>query len=133
MAPSLRPCPDNCGQLVLRARTEAMKWQALNPEPDPEGNVAARVDHRDNVFARTLRKNEAPAPFERVYMPHKATCAVERAQRDQRARQPQASVTDLGAWRAAASRHNATLRRKRGKRPGPPVTGIRYNPRGRTR
>jgi len=132
MAPTLRPCPASCGQLVLRARTVNAKTQFLNPDPDPDGNVAVYIDHMDNVRARGLRKGEKPADYEVIYMPHKATCAVERALRARAASQSQASVIQLRAYSSALARHAAAARSQRGRRPAPPVTGIRYNP-GRTK
>jgi hypothetical protein len=128
MAPTPGYCPDGCGALVLRARTEALKWQLLNIEPDPAGNTAVRIDHQDNVFARGLRKGEQPADFETVYMPHKATCQVEARRTAQRARQPATSVTQLDAYRTARALRAAGKRSRRARRPQPPITGIRYDP-----
>lgn len=125
MAPTQRPCPDNCGDMVIRARTEAMKWQLLNPEPDPAGNVAVRIDPRDNVFARTLRRGEEPVGFEKIYMPHKATCRAEQSVRAQRAGGPPGS----SSWRSAAARHQALLRARRAQRRRPQPAGYRYVPR----
>jgi hypothetical protein len=69
-----RTCPD-CGEPVIRARTEAMNWQLLNPEPDPAGNVHARSQN-GAWLARTVTKG-TPAVFpEQLMMPHKATCAA---------------------------------------------------------
>lgn len=128
MAPTLRPCPAGCGKLVLRARTESLKWQVLDPLPDPAGNTAVRVDHQDNAFARGLRHGEQPADFEQLYVPHAATCQVAARIREQRARQPQTSVTQLDAFRAARALRAAGKRSRRGRRPQPPITGIRRDP-----
>jgi hypothetical protein len=129
MAPTLRPCLAGCGAMVLRARTEALKWQELNPEPDPAGNTAVRRDHQDNLFARGLRKGEQPAPYEEVYMPHKATCGRERARRPA-PRADGATVVHLSSFRAAQRARRAAAGRAAMPRVGPP--GSRYNP-GRDR
>jgi hypothetical protein len=132
MAPTPLTCREGCGALVLRGRTEALSWQLLNLDPDPAGNVAVRIDQNDNVFARTLRKGEQPAAFETVHMPHKATCQIEVKRREQRARQPAGSVTQLDAYRAARSAQAAAKRRQYLRpRRKKPITGVRRKP-GRT-
>lgn len=128
MAPTPVYCPDGCGALVLRGRTENAKTQYLDPVPDPAGNTAVFIDHQDNVRARGLRKGEKPADYEEIYMPHKATCQVEAKRRAQRARQPAGSVTQLGAYRAARALRAAGQRNSRGRRPGPPPAGYRHDP-----
>lgn len=129
MAPTPVRCPAGCGALVLRGRTENAKTQYLNIEPDPAGNTAVWIDAQDNVRARGLRKGERPVGLEQIYMPHKATCQVELKRRGQRARQPAGSVVQLNAYRTARALQAAGKRSRRARRPGPPITGIRHDPR----
>ena len=118
-------CPD-CGEPVVRARTEAMSWQLLNRDPDPVGNVHAYDDGRGNWFARTVPSGTAATGHDRLMMPHYATspqcreAAVRR--REGRAKPPPAppaelpaNVTQLGVWKAARAKHKAALRNRRGR------------------
>lgn len=125
-------CPD-CREPVIRARTEAMNWQLLNPEPDDKGNVHAYEAIPGNWYARSVRPGTPAVAPDRLMMPHKATCkAVDRTPKPQ-APAP-ANVTSLDAWRKAAGQHSADKRRGRpkaksgGYQPGMNVT--RPRPRG---
>jgi hypothetical protein len=66
-------CP-HCGQPVLRAITAAGRRQLLNPEPDPAGNVAASRDGTYTWRARVPNAEMTILSYERLYMPHAATC-----------------------------------------------------------
>lgn len=126
MPPTLHQCPD-CGEGVLRARTEALEWQLIDAGPDAEGRVAIRVDAMDNAFARTLRDGELPAGGERLHLPHYAThpgCRDANRRRRQQARRD----AQRAAWKAGLASHAAGKRSRRARRPEPPITGIRYDP-----
>jgi hypothetical protein len=114
-----RACPD-CGQPVIRARTEAMSWQLLDTEPAETGsNIAARRDAQGTWWARTLHGDQQPAGGERLLIAHYATSPG--CGQKHRARQ-RAQV------KTARSAHAAGKRTQRGKRPGPQVTGVRVPP-----
>ena len=124
-------CPD-CRQPVIRARTEAMAWQLLNPEPDDDGNVHAYEAIPGNWYARSVKPRTPAVAPDRLMMPHKATCpAVDRTPKDKApaaAEPAPQNVTSLDAWRKAAREHAAGQRRDRprlkagGYRPGMNVT-----------
>jgi hypothetical protein len=74
-----------CGGPIIWARTMASesgrggKAMPLDPEPNPEGNVAARVTSRTPYglgrVCRVLAKDEQhDHQTEQLYMPHFATC-----------------------------------------------------------
>lgn len=72
-------CP-RCGKRIVWHDTERGSRQALDPDPDPRGNVilqrAVAVDSQrplGGVRAHTLRKDE-DAPLAVRYMPHSASC-----------------------------------------------------------
>lgn len=75
--PHLRPCTrDGCARTILWAKTELARPMPLDPEPNEAGNVAAYKNHAGNWYARVLRKDEQPYPYEARYMPHFATCTA---------------------------------------------------------
>lgn len=71
--------PAECGECqasVIWAFTPMGKRMPLDPEPNAEGNTAAYRDGTGRWRARVLRTGEQPAGYERLYMPHFATCPV---------------------------------------------------------
>lgn len=89
----LTSCRD-CRRPVLWTTTEAGKRLAVDPEPDPAGNAAV---WRDGTGAVRSRRPSAELPlngWERLYMPHVATCPAHA----QQLALP-ASVTSLAAHR----------------------------------
>jgi hypothetical protein len=76
-----RPLPPclRCQKTVLWAKTERGKWMALDPEPDPKGNQAAWKDSDGTWKTRQIGKDNPPWGFEKVHMPHVATCKPEAA------------------------------------------------------
>jgi len=93
----------------------------LNVRQDPAGNVAVYRDAAGSLVGRVLGKDAAAVGYERLYMPHAATCRKETAG-------PPPGVTSLDAWREAAARKAKEGRRRRGKRRAPEITGIRIDP-----
>jgi len=69
-----------CGKPIRWTTTERGARLAVDVDPDPVGNVAARLDHM-----QIWRSRKAPvdrrelAPLEAVFMPHVATCATRQA------------------------------------------------------
>lgn len=63
-----------CGKPIRWTRTEAGRRQAVNPEPDPEGNTAAYLDGI-SIWRSRVPTTELPITmYERLFMPHVATC-----------------------------------------------------------
>lgn len=108
----LRPndtCPD-CGELVLRAITAAGRRQFLDGEPDEKGNVAVYCDGPGTVRARVPNDDYPLMPWERIYMPHQASCTNP---------QPRTIVPRPVApapSRTAGARSRSTYRRNRTQR-----------------
>ena len=99
----------------------------LDPVPSEDGNVAVYRDAAGGLVGRVLGKGEKAAGYQRLFMPHFATC------KPQDVAEPASlppGVTSLAKWRKAASGHAAARRnrRGRGRRPGPPISGIRIDP-----
>ncbi|MGO4421720.1 hypothetical protein AB4Z54_24200 [Streptomyces sp. MCAF7] len=70
-------CPD-CGRDLLWTVTEAGKRLAVDPEPNPVGNAAV---YRDGTGTWRSRRPSAELPlagWERLHMPHVATCPAQR-------------------------------------------------------
>jgi hypothetical protein len=69
-----------CLKPVLPARTERGRRIALDPGPDPKGNQAAWEDSDGTWKTRQLSAgSDPPWNWERVYMPHVATCKPQAA------------------------------------------------------
>ncbi|MFE6853460.1 hypothetical protein ACFVDH_22050 [Streptomyces sp. NPDC057674] len=64
-----------CGAPIRWTVTATRKRQAVNPEPDPKGNLAVYADGTGRLRSRGLTK-ERPAleHLEWQAMPHQATC-----------------------------------------------------------
>ncbi|PSK52411.1 hypothetical protein B0E38_04737 [Streptomyces sp. 111WW2] len=67
-----------CGSDVLWTITDAGKRLAVNARPDPEGNTAAYRDGTGTWRSRRPTDELPMAPWERLYMPHVATCSARR-------------------------------------------------------
>lgn len=63
-----------CRRPILIAVTAAGRMQPLNPDPDPAGNVALYRDASGTWRARVPNAELPALPYERVHMPHAATC-----------------------------------------------------------
>lgn len=95
-------CPD-CGHPVRWTITQAGKRLAIDPEPTEEGNTAV---YRDGTGTwRSRRPNEElPAqPWERICMPHVATCTPEAVQLQLDLKLPE-GVADFTAYRRKRGR-----------------------------
>ena len=68
-----------CYRPVIWATTVYERPIPLDPDPDPDGNQAVMRDGTGALRTRQLKKNQEPADFERLHMPHAATCAARRA------------------------------------------------------
>jgi hypothetical protein len=110
-------CPD-CGDEVLVAITAAGRRQLLNPEPDEKGNTAAYQTGVGGWRARVPNADLPLLPYERIFMPHPATC-------DRRLARPaptpllQPSVAGkdtLRGWNGQVVRSLTDYRRKRGRK-----------------
>ncbi len=63
-----------CGQKVRWTETEAGVPFAVNLAPDPGGNVAVFRDVRGKLRSRRVTDDRPLLPYERLMMPHVATC-----------------------------------------------------------
>lgn len=117
----MRTCRE-CGKPVLFAIVSNRQGKPpsrmpLDPRPDPAGNVACYRDGTGAMVGRVLGKGEEKTGYERMWMPHFATCA----RRQKAAPQPE-GVTGLDEWKRARAEHGKGQRNRRGRRPG----GQRY-------
>ena len=67
------PCRD-CRRPVLWTTTEAGKRLAVDPDPNPAGNAAVWRDGTGAVRSRRPSEDLPLNGWERLYMPHVATC-----------------------------------------------------------
>lgn len=68
-----RPCRD-CGRDILLGYTVNGRYQPIDPEPNPGGNLAVYLDHLRRLRVRVLAAGAEPESYERRAMPHAATC-----------------------------------------------------------
>lgn len=86
---------DFCGRPLLWATTVYERPIPLDPDPDPKGNQAIYRDGTGALRTRHLKKGQQPQPFEKLHMPHVATCPA----RKPPAARP-ANVTPINAARS---------------------------------
>lgn len=109
--PARSSSPARCGychETVIWALTTAGKRQPLNPTPDEAGNVWAYKDERGTWRARTPSAQAVDRlPWEKIFMPHFATCRARQPRSREQAPAPTArpsplpsGVADLAAYRA---------------------------------
>jgi hypothetical protein len=84
-----------CHRPVIWATTVYEKPIPLDPDPDPDGNQFVYRDGSGALRTRQRKKGQEPQPFERIHMPHVATCAARR-----KAPAPPANVTPITAARS---------------------------------
>lgn len=64
-----------CRAAVLVTLTESGRRLLVDPEPEPErGNTALHRDHLGVLRSRRITAERPVMPWERVYVPHPATC-----------------------------------------------------------
>ncbi|MBK3597066.1 MULTISPECIES: hypothetical protein [Streptomyces] len=79
MAPPAHRC-HRCHRPIRWTRTEAGRLLAVDPDPDPAGNAAV---WRDGTGALRSRRPTAELPltgWERLHLPHVATCPARHEQ-----------------------------------------------------
>jgi hypothetical protein len=69
----LKPCR-RCNETVRWTTSEAGKTFLVDPSPHPDGNTAVMRDAGGVLRSRRISKNSPALPWERVMMPHAATC-----------------------------------------------------------
>ncbi|CAM5481273.1 MULTISPECIES: hypothetical protein [Streptomyces] len=71
------PSPSYCGICGAPIRwtiTEGRKRLAVDAQPHPDGNTAVSRDGRGTWLSRRPTEELPLAPFEKLHMPHVATC-----------------------------------------------------------
>ncbi|MFE3378802.1 hypothetical protein [Streptomyces anulatus] len=92
------PTCGDCRRPVLWTITQAGKRLAVDPQPDPEGNAAV---YRDGAGTYRSRRPSAEMPlmgWERLHVPHLATCQGRTPARVRPEPLPP-GVVDLSAYR----------------------------------
>ena len=123
-----------CGKPVVFARVSNKAGKPpgrmpLNPDPDPAGNVAVYRDVAGALVARVVGKGGPCLGYERLMMPHFATCEKRDTSLTSGSKTgTPPGVTSLDVWREAIAARGRPARNRRGRRPAPKVTGIRINP-----
>jgi hypothetical protein len=97
----------------------------LDPTPNPDGNVAVYKTETGTLTGRVVGKGGDHLGYERLMMPHFATCE-KRADTNATEFTPRPEgVTFLAEFRKAKSAQAKAKRQRRGRRPPPQITGIR--------
>lgn len=87
-----------CGaQIWFALTTKNAKLMPLDAAPNPDGNAAVHQDVRGIWMARVLGKGQGPYSYEKLFLPHFATCTNPGAFRRQvgRERERLAPVIDI--------------------------------------
>lgn len=63
-----------CGAPIRWTVTEGRKRLAVDAEPNPAGNTAVSRDGRGTWLSRRPTEELPLAPYEKLHMPHPATC-----------------------------------------------------------
>lgn len=70
-----RACHEKgCDAQIVWAVMAGGKRMPLNADVDPAGNVAVYRDATGTLVGRVLHKDETPEAYERLHLPHFATC-----------------------------------------------------------
>ncbi|MET9321920.1 hypothetical protein ABZX75_17260 [Streptomyces sp. NPDC003038] len=94
-----------CRAAVLWTVTESGKRMAVDPEPDEKGNTAVYRDGTGTYRSRRPSEELPRMGWEKLHIPHVATCAARRPAPDQARAQPgplPPGVLDLAAYRRKA-------------------------------
>lgn len=70
-----RPC-GRCPATFVFAVTEAGRSMPVDVAPDAAGNVAVHVDGSGRIRARIVSAELPVQPWERLHLPHFATCGA---------------------------------------------------------
>lgn len=96
-----------CAQPIVFAVVASQRGKPsrmpLDPDPNPEGNVACFRDGGGRLVGRVLAKDQQPVAYEKRYMPHFATC---KAPAEHRRRKP-------GKWTAGQQPRQGSGQRRR--------------------
>ncbi|MFF1467979.1 hypothetical protein ACIQWL_09195 [Streptomyces mirabilis] len=68
-----------CGAPIRWTVTEARKRLAVDVQPHPDGNAAVSRDGRGTWLSRRPTAELPLAPYEKLHMPHVATCKARQA------------------------------------------------------
>ena len=68
----------SCGAPIWWTVTEARKRLAVDAVPRPDGNTAVSRDGRGTWLSRRPTEELPLAPFEKLHMPHVATCGAQK-------------------------------------------------------
>lgn len=118
--------------LVANKAGTPPKRMPLNVRPDPDGNVAAYKDATGTLIGRVVGKGGEHLGYERLMMPHFATCEKRAAPSpaetpsNRGAKQEPPGVTFLDRYRAAKTAAGKAARNRRGRRQQA-VTGVRVD------
>ncbi|WP_062214715.1 hypothetical protein [Streptomyces sp. NBRC 109706] len=80
--PARHPLCRRCLAPVAVTTTEAGRMLLIDPTPDPQyGNTAVHRDATGRLRSRRITAERPAMPWERVCVPHAATCAANQPQR----------------------------------------------------
>ena len=129
-----------CGKAIVFAVVDNKEGKPpsrmpLDPVPTADGNVAVNRDVTGRLIGHVLSKGEEPLGYQRLFMPHFATCEKRETPppaetpSNPGAKQEPSGVTFLDQWRKARSANAAAKRGRRGKRAAAQTyLGHRRNP-----
>ncbi|WP_330339369.1 hypothetical protein [Streptomyces sp. NBC_00557] len=94
---------DGCLARIRWAITVNGRRQAVNADPDPKGNLAARTDHTGTLKVRVLTaERDRLEGGEWQAMPHAATCTRPRPRPARTSSRPgRRAAVPYGSWRWA--------------------------------
>lgn len=84
-----------CGQIVRKTKTEAGNLLLVNVSPDRDGNTAVWRDVHGVLRSRRVSKDRPLLPYEKLMMPHPATCSGPARRRSTLPKPPPLRVGEL--------------------------------------